>query len=258
MIKSFSFESGSGQSDNCWWLEYAHSKLNDHAAQIQNYFSVEITQGRSKLSLALLAALLHDIGKPQTMQTDLDGSVRFTGHEQVGAQLAWEAARGMHLSNAEADWVKAVVLHHMRLVPLVHAKIHPDRRTIYRYFQATGEAGVAVALQALADKAAAYQDRLTEENWRGQLGVTQALMKAWWEQQAEVIMPAPLLNGNDLQAEFGLPPGEEIGRLLGALTEEQAAGAVRTKQEARAFIRKVLAILSDHHKKSNDLPIGLE
>jgi len=84
--------------------------------------------------------------------------------------------------------------------------------------------------------------------------VTRALLKAWWEQRTEVVSPAPLLNGNDLQREFGLPPGEDIGCLLGALTEEQAAGEVSTKQEGKSFIRDVLK-LSDDSEKKDDLSI---
>lgn len=254
IVRSFSLEGGSRLSNANWWLEDTRSELKDYAAQIKDYFAEEITPGRSKHSLALLSALLHDIGKPQTMHTIQDGRLDFSGHEQVGAVLAWEAAKGLQLSNAEADWVKRVVLHHICLVPLARAKTYPDRRAIYRYFQTAGEAGIAVALLALANKAATYQDRLTEENWRGQMVVTRALLKAWWEQRTEVVSPAPLLNGNDLQREFGLPPGEDIGCLLGALTEEQAAGEVSTKQEGKSFIRDVLK-LSDDSEKKDDLSI---
>ena len=44
----------------------------------------------------------------------------------------------------------------------------------------------------------------------------------------------PLLRGDEL----GLPPGPEIGRLLGLIAEERAAGTITTKEEALELVRR--------------------
>jgi hypothetical protein len=44
--------------------------------------------------------------------------------------------------------------------------------------------------------------------------------------------PAPLLRGDEL----GLPPGPEIGRLLGLIAEERAAGTITTRNDALALV----------------------
>jgi len=44
----------------------------------------------------------------------------------------------------------------------------------------------------------------------------------------------PLVRGDEL----GLPPGPEIGRLLDAIDEERAAGAIETREEALEFARR--------------------
>lgn len=45
----------------------------------------------------------------------------------------------------------------------------------------------------------------------------------------------PLLRGDEL----GLPPGPEVGRLLALVEEERAAGAISTREEALALIRRL-------------------
>ncbi len=55
-----------------------------------------------------LAGLLHDLGKATTMA---DG--HFTGHEQVGAELAEAVMRRLRFANAEIDRVVRLVREHM-------------------------------------------------------------------------------------------------------------------------------------------------
>ena len=64
------------------------------------------------------------------------------------------------------------------------------------------------------------------------------LLDAFFNRHAEVVSPAPLLRGGDLVAEIGAPPGAWLGELLRALAEAQAAGEVRTRDEATALARQ--------------------
>jgi hypothetical protein len=52
--------------------------------------------------------------------------------------------------------------------------------------------------------------------------------------------PEPLLRGGDL-LDLGLEPGPEIGRLLELVAEERAVGAISTREEALALVRRELA-----------------
>jgi hypothetical protein len=51
-----------------------------------------------------------------------------------------------------------------------------------------------------------------------------------------------LISGHDLIDIFGMRPGREIGELLEAVREAQAAGEVVTREEALLFIEKHLSI----------------
>lgn len=46
-----------------------------------------------------------------------------------------------------------------------------------------------------------------------------------------------LLDGAQVMAELGLPPGPLIGRILNAVREAQAAGDISTQAEALAIAR---------------------
>lgn len=53
----------------------------------------------------------------------------------------------------------------------------------------------------------------------------------------ESLIPQPLLQGKDLMAEIGTPPGPEIGRLLHAVRLAQLAGEISDREEALTLAR---------------------
>ncbi len=225
------------QDFNRAWCSSLWAILGTFSSRLQEYFWAEITPGRHKFGLALLGALLHDIGKPLTIEMGEDGRSHYFGHEKVGAELAWEAAKRIQLSNAESDWVKKFVEGHMSLQGWTHSDEPPTRKSIYRFFKRTGEVGIAISLFSLADSLATYGDNIPAEKWEKHLQISAILFSAWWENQDVVVSPKPFLGGHDLQKEFGLKPGKMIGGLLSDLVEAQASGEVTTIKEAYAFIR---------------------
>jgi tRNA nucleotidyltransferase/poly(A) polymerase len=230
-------KSGEVPEGSPWYLVQAVNELSPFSGKINAFFSEEVTPGRSKRGLALLGTLLHDVGKPYTMTAGEDDRLHYYGHAREGSDLAREAARRQQLSNTEAAWVQTLVRRHMDLLPLVNQKQPFSRQAIYRFFQQTRDAGVAIGLISLADTLATYGENLAQDTWQMALRITRGLFFAWWELQKAVVSPTLLLNGDDLQKEFGLEPGKQIGRLLDALKEAQAIGKVTNRSEAEAFIR---------------------
>ena len=231
---------GKNPADLTWWLQQVMEELGQFSGEIDDYFSEEITPLRSKGALALFGSLIHDVGKPLTVKTDEEGRLHYFNHAEVGAEIAWDTAKRLHLSNAESDWVETMVRDHMDLIPMVNTDDLPSRRMIYRFFKSAGEVGVAISLLSLADTQATYGENLTRKKWNSAVNVTKVLLSAWWEHQGTIVSPALLLNGNDLQAQFDLKPGKKIGWLLEELGEAQASGKINTKEEAIEFIQKCL------------------
>ncbi len=227
--------------DEPWWLRIARVELQQFSEVIKDYFDQEITLGRTKYALALLGALLHDIGKPLTIKEGDEGRLHYYNHDKVGAELTGDIAKGLRLSNAESDWLQTMVRYHMRLLPLVNSDDPPDRRSVYRFFNKTGEVGVSIAILSLADTLATYDHMLTKSKWENAVRVTKVMLTAWWDYHDTVVYPTLLLDGRDLQKIFGLEPGKAIGRLLDKLLEAQASGEVLTQEEAEDFIQKHLS-----------------
>ncbi len=88
--------------------DYHHLNVWDHTRLVVK------NAGPDDLITAL-AALLHDVGKPQTRFVDEQGKIRFYNHEVVGAEIARKWLTKMKFSGDEIDSVTKLVRNHMRL-----------------------------------------------------------------------------------------------------------------------------------------------
>jgi len=212
--------------------------LVQFAADLCAHLAVEVGGGRDRALLLKLATLLHDVGKPETWSQDTEGRIHFYDHEPVGARMAAERTQELRFSRDEVERASTMVAYHLRPSHLAESG-QVTRRAVYRYFRATGDAGVEVVLLALADHLAIWGAALEEVRWARLLEVAETLLTHYFERHAETVAPPPLVTGDDLMAELGLAPGPEIGRLLEAVREAQAAGEVQTREEALALARRL-------------------
>jgi putative nucleotidyltransferase with HDIG domain len=179
-----------------------------------------------------LAALFHDIRKPQTRRVTGDGRISFMGHDAQGADAAEAVLRRWKASSAVIRFCRVLVAEHLRLGFLIrHRPL--DRRAAYRYLQATAPYPVASVVLSLADRLAT----------RGRL-VRQRQLRRHAETAAELVgllldvqraAPPPLLRGDEIARLTGAE-GPGIGSLVHALAEEQAAGTVTTREQAERFL----------------------
>jgi tRNA nucleotidyltransferase/poly(A) polymerase len=219
--------------------------LNQFSGDVREHLAVVLCDDRNRALLLKLAALLHDVGKPETWSEGEDGYIHFYGHEPAGARIAAARLRKLRFSRDEVKRARTIVEGHLRPPHLARAekvtrsgrkeKRSDSRRAVYRYFRATGDAGVEIVLLSLADHLATWGPNLRERRWARRLEVAELLLSHYFERREETIAPPPLVSGHDLMTELRLEAGPEIGRLLEALREAQAAGEVRTREEALAL-----------------------
>lgn len=205
--------------------------------QVAEHLDQVLTGGQSRRTLLTLAALLHDVGKPATASTGPAGQVHFFNHERVGAEMAAATLRRLRFSSVAARLVESVVRHHLRPLQLAWGG-GASPRAIHRYFRATGETGIEIALLSLADQRATKGLGTADDQYPVLLAVVRALLEAYYQRQPTVVAPRPLLSGRDLKRQFGLPQGPDIGRLLDGLREAQAVGEVATRAQARAWVEE--------------------
>ena len=204
---------------------------------IAEYFDRTVSSGSTGRSLLKLAALLHDIGKPQTKALDENGRIRFLGHQDTGAEAVERILERLRFSTKEARLVTLMVKYHMRPTQLSQDAM-PTARAIYRYFRDTGDAGIDTLYLSLADHLAARGPGLLPDQWEYHTRLTAYVLKQHSQQKAAG--PVKLVDGNDLINVFGMKPGAEMGALLEEIKEAQAAGEVTDREAALEYVRKHL------------------
>jgi poly(A) polymerase len=206
---------------------------------LAQHFAQEVSSGSTRRSLLKLAALLHDVAKPQTKAIGEDGRTHFLGHAKLGAAVAAESLERLRFSSKEVKLVESMIKYHLRPGQMSQGEL-PTHRAIYRYFRDTADGGIDILFLSLADHLATRGPRLNLAGWQEHAHMVEYVLAQHLEQQ-RLVVPAKLVDGHDLIHIFGLSPGPKIGEVLEAVREAQASGDVTTREEAIAYIRDKLA-----------------
>ena len=202
---------------------------------LNEHFNQPVSSGSSRRTLLKLAALLHDIAKPQTKSVAANGRTRFLGHARQGADMAASILERLRFSGKEMKLVETMVEYHLRPTQMSQEG-PPSPRAIYRYFRDAGDAGVDILFLSLADHLATRGPNLRLESWREHTSLVDYVLSRRFEGEG-VVRPPKLINGHDIIDLFGLSPGPKVGELLELVREAQAAGEIRSREEALAFIK---------------------
>ncbi len=228
--------------------QYADEKVSAIApwsAVLAEHFDHEVSSGSTRRLLLKLAALLHDIAKPQTRAVDDSGRIRFLGHASEGAAITADILERLRFSGKEIKLVETLVKHHLRPGQMTHDKL-PSRRAIYRYFRDTGDAGIDILFLSLADHLATRGPHLNPTQWQEHAQMVEYVLAQRSEQES-LVVPPKLVDGHDLINIFGMGPGPKIGQILEMVHEAQAGGELSTKEEALSYIREhLLTKVSDN------------
>ncbi len=205
------------------------------SAVLAQHFEMGVSRGSTRMQLLKLAALLHDIAKPQTRAVVEGGRVRFLGHALEGAVIVTNTLERLRFSGREVKLVETLVRHHLRPTQMSQEGL-PSHRAVYRYFRDTGEAGIDVLFLSLADHLATRGPDLDMANWREHAGVVEYVLSRYFARE-NVVRPPKLVDGHDLINIFAMKPGPEIGVILEVVREAQAAGELSSREDALSFIK---------------------
>ncbi len=206
--------------------------------ELAQHFTLEVSSGSTRRLLLKLAALLHDIAKPQAKAIDARGRMRFLGHAKAGAEITATTLERLRFSTKEIKLVETMVRHHLRPGQMGQNEL-PSHKAIYRYFRDTGEAGIDILFLSLADHLATRGPQLNIAHWQWHTKMVDYILRQRFEQEALVI-PPKLVDGHDLINIFGISPGPKIGGFLEQVREAQASGELATREEALSYIRERL------------------
>jgi poly(A) polymerase len=208
------------------------------SAELEQHFNSTVSGGSTRRLLLKLAALLHDIAKPQTKIINEQGRTRFYGHAREGAQIAAAILERLRFSTKELKLVVGVVRYHLRPVQISQNEL-PSQRAIYRYFRDSGEVAIDTLFFSLADHLATRGPNLDRVNWRQHATLIDYILTQRFKPESTAV-PPKLINGHDLMKNFNLAPGPKIGELLEAVREAQASAEVTTREEAISYVNDLL------------------
>jgi len=200
------------------------------------YLHQPIGGGHTRLALLKMAAVLHDIGKPETRRKE-KGRMTFHTHEHAGERITRQVAKQLKLSVKERFFLEDAVRMHLRPGYLSNFK-RPSEKAIFRYFRDTKDESVSLAILALADQAATRGPLTTEARSKHHAKICHMLIERYFELKDQKPKQR-LLTGHDLIKVLKLKPSELFGKILGTVEEAAALGKIKTRDEALALAKKL-------------------
>jgi hypothetical protein len=209
--------------------------LPDHAELLERQLATIVGDDLPSWLVLRLAALFHDVAKPHTRSVSSEGRIGFMGHDAEGARIASEVLGGRwKAAGAVVRCVSLLVQQHLVLGFTVRDR-PLGRREAFRYRRATQPWTIESIVLSLADRMSTRGPRTRHRHVRVHAETASHLLTLVEELGDD---PPPLLRGDEIARATGRT-GAEIGRLVDALAEEQAAGTVTTQEEAIEFVRSL-------------------
>lgn len=184
--------------------------------------TAEVVAGVPPCSELRLAAMFHDIGKPQCFFMGDDGQGHFNGHEKAGEQITAGIMERLRFSKAEKEAVCFLVKNHGRL-------IEPTERSIKRALaQLTPEGLDKLMILKRADNAAQSPDYRSRQQDYDRI---ETLAREILEQEQCFSLKDLAVKGDDL-IKAGFEPSPELGLALRTLLTAVIDGEVQNDREA--------------------------
>jgi len=205
---------------------------------VQEYIYSDFTTGINRLTFLKLAALLHDIGKPQTWEVETDtGRHRFIRHDELGAKIALKMLKKLKYSNAQVKYVAKLIQHHIYPSHLLRSDV--TEKAVTRMFRRLEGDTVDVILLAKADRLSACGEEISEKIVTQNLAGLESLLEKYKTAQETLKPLEKLLSGDEIMTLLKIKAGKELGEIIKNLHEAQLSGDIVTKEEAVAFVQNV-------------------
>ncbi len=212
--------------------------LGEAAEEVRLLLAEPLADGLTRGGALRFAAVVHDLGKPETRTEGEGGRVLFIGHDRAGTGVARGLCRRLRTSRRLADFLANLTLNHLRLGFLVHER-PLSRRRVYEYLRATDPDSADVTLLTIADRLATQGERTSQDAIDAHLELAREMVgeALTWRRDGP---PRPPIRGDQLASELGIEPGPELGRLLGEIEVAVYAGEVSGPDDAVALARRLL------------------
>jgi len=181
-----------------------------------------------------LAALLHDVGKPDTRRLEPDGRVSFHHHEVVGAKMVRRRLRALRYPKQVIDEVGQLVFLHLRFHGYSGGEWTDS--AVRRYVTDAGPLLERLHKLVRSDCTTRNRRRAAALQ-RTYDGLEERIVTLRAQEELDAIRPD--LDGNAIMKILGIPPGPQVGRaykhLLALRMERGPLGAAEAVAELRTW-----------------------
>lgn len=174
-------------------------------AQKRSAYAEDGGFGAEEFRRLRLAALFHDLGKPDCRTTDTAGVDHFHGHAERGAELAKKILRRLKTDNATADTVSRLVRWHD--YPFV-----PEERALRRAMYKIGTDIFPMLFELRQADLLAHAEPYHTDGPENLRKVWEVFLAVKSREECTSLKELAV-NGSDLIAE-GFRPGKELGEIL--------------------------------------------
>ena len=206
-----------------------HKDIYQHTLTVlEQSIDLEIARGHGPDLVGRLAALFHDIGKPATKRFEAGGVVTFHHHDVVGAKLTRKRLAALRFSTDEVKAVARLVELHLRFHGYADADWSDS--AVRRYVRDAGDHLERLHILTRAD--------CTTRNARKANRLRTAYEQLEWRidalaEQEELDAIRPDLDGTQIMAILGVPPGPVVGQAYTFLLERRLDDGPMTQDAAR-------------------------
>lgn len=180
-----------------------------HAFDVYEH-SLYSCEGASRKLEIRLAALLHDVGKPQAIREDPQGGISFYHHEDIGAQTATAILRRLKASNAQVRDVSHLIAMHM-----FNYTPEWSDAAVRRFIARVGVAYLEDVIALRKADAYGMQRRIPRLD---HLSRFEERMRSVLDQEEALSIKELAVDGNDLHG-AGVPKSRMMGVVLEQLLE---------------------------------------
>jgi poly(A) polymerase len=184
-------------------LEHHHKDVFYHTIQVID----QISHQTDKLELRL-AALFHDIAKPNTKRFSEETGWTFHGHEVVGEKMAVSILKRMKYSNEIINYVKKIVRLHLRPMALVSEEVTDS--AIRRLLFLAGDDFDDLMILCRAD-ITSKNPKKVKQYLKNYKNVVKKAIEV--EERDRLRSFKSPIDGNEIMKIFNLEPGPIIGKI---------------------------------------------
>ena len=200
------------------------------------HHSIEtVKQIKTNNPILKIAAFYHDIGKPKTWTIEPIGRHRFIGHDLVGAKIALKELENLKFSNKQINYICKMIKYHIYPASLINAS--DNKKAFARFVRKLGTDSFDVIALSRADRLSALGEAITKEMLEKSLNHLDELEKYYESVKDVANAPKPLLDGREIMEILNLKPSKLVGEMIEELIEAQLSGEIKTKQEAKVYIK---------------------